>query len=51
MSYKVKYKDGTEETIAKADTWELYEECLVRLMDEDEKEICVINLDVISKIE
>jgi len=51
MSYKVKYKDGTEETINKAKEWELYDECFARFIDEENEEICCINIDVISKIE
>ena len=51
MSCKVKYKDGKEETIAKAKEWELYDECFARFLDEDDEEICCINIDVIAKIE
>ena len=51
MSYKVKYRDGTEEVIAKAKEWELYEDTFARFLDEEEEEICCINVDVISKIE
>ena len=40
MSYKVKYKDGTEEVIAKAKGWELYEEKMARFLDEEDEEIC-----------
>ncbi len=51
MSYKVKYKDGTEEVIAKAKEWDEDGEGFFRFDNEEGETICWINSDIIAKIE
>lgn len=50
MSYKVKYRDGTEEVINKAKNWYV-EDGFVLFEDEKETHICAIHSDLIAKIE
>ena len=51
MSYKVKYKDGTEEVLNKAKEFEEDGCGFFRFDNEEEETICWISSDIIAKIE